>query len=225
VNDQLDRTPVLLAWSGGKDSSLALAALRASLEWEPVGLLTTVTEDYDRISMHGVRSSLLQAQAAAVGLPLTTVMIPAGATDEVYQERMGEEMLRVRRAGIRTVAFGDLFLEDVRAYRERMLAQVKMTPIFPLWQQPTATLAEDFINAGFRAILTCVDTQQIPASFAGREFDRSMIEDLPAGADPCGENGEFHTFVYVGPILANPVTYACGERVLRDARFMYCDLI
>src|SRR5690606_29069841 len=154
------------------------------------------------------------AQAAAVGLPLTTVTIPAVATDEAYQERMGEEMLRVRKAGIHAVAFGDLFLEDVRAYRERMLAQLDMTPIFPLWGQPTTTLAETFIDAGFRAILTCVDTQQIPASFAGRAFDRSMIEDLPTGADPCGENGEFHTFVHDGPILTMPIPFTFGERVL-----------
>jgi uncharacterized protein (TIGR00290 family) len=223
-DDRPDRAPVVLAWSGGKDSSLALAALRASPLWNPVALLTTVTEEYDRISMHGVRSSLLRAQAAAIGLPLTSVTIPRAASDQIYQERMGVEMLRVRQAGVHTVAFGDLFLEDVRAYRERMLDQVGMRAIFPLWRRPTATLAEEFIDAGYRAILTCVDTQQIPASFAGRDYDRPMLDDLPPDADRCGENGEFHTFVYDGPTFATGVACARGERLLRDERFMYCDL-
>ncbi len=218
-------TPVILAWSGGKDSTLALAALQAAPEWEPVGLLTTVTEEYDRISMHGVRTSLLHAQAAAAGLPLTVVTIPANATDDAYRERMGEEMLRTRRSGIYSVAFGDLFLDDVRAYRERMLAEVDMTAIFPLWRKPTSDLAREFLAAGFRAIVTCVDTEQIPASFAGREYDASMIDELPASADPCGENGEFHTFVYDGPTLASPVPCTRGERTLRAERFMYCDLL
>ena len=219
------RTPVLISWSGGKDSSLALDALMRSVEWEPVGLLTTVTEGYDRVSMHGVRRSLLEQQAAQIGLPLSVVTIPTASSNESYEERMDQALRRVREAGILDVAFGDLFLEDVRSYREKMLGTVGMRAIFPLWQLPTPELARDFIGRGFRAVLTCVDTEQIPAAFAGREFDSTLLDDLPSSADPCGEKGEFHTCVYDGPIYASAIPVARGDNVLRESRFMYCDLL
>jgi len=219
------RAPVLVSWSGGKDSALALYALLSSPTHRPVGLLTTVTEGYDRISMHGVRTSLLRRQAACTGLPLATVSIPPVASAEVYGERMGAALEAAREDGIDTVAFGDLFLEDVRDYRERMLATAGMTALFPLWGLETGNLAGRFVDEGFRATLCCVDTSQLNASFAGRAFDHSLLEELPAGVDPCGENGEFHTFVSEGPVLSSPVPVTAGERVLRDDRFMYCDLV
>jgi uncharacterized protein (TIGR00290 family) len=217
--------PVLLAWSGGKDSTLALETLWPSQRWRVIGLLTTVTETYERISMHGVRTALLREQAAAIGLPLTIVHIPASAADGVYEERMGTALAAAREQGVRSVAFGDLFLEDVRAYREKMLGTVEMTGLFPLWGKPTAALAEYFIASGYRAVLSCVDTQQISGELAGREYDRSLLADLPDSADPCGERGEFHTFVSDGPLFTRAVAYRTGERVLREGRFMYCDLI
>lgn len=218
------RKPVLLAWSGGKDSCMALHELQHSLDFEVVGLLTTVTEEYERISMHGVRRSLLEAQAAAIGLPLTVVTIPPAAGNETYDERMGAALASAREAGIGTVAFGDLYLQEIRDYREQMLARAGMSGIFPLWGRPTRELAESFISEGFRAVLTCVDTSQIDAIFAGRDFDRALLATFPSSADPCGENGEFHTFVYSGPVLSAPLNISTGDRVLRDDRFMYCDI-
>jgi uncharacterized protein (TIGR00290 family) len=190
-----------------------------------IGLLTTVTEEYERISMHGVRVELLHAQADAVGLPLTTVRIPPDSSDETYQARMGQTLEQARSAGIFNVGFGDLFLADVREYRETMLGTMSMRGVFPLWKLPTRDLAERFIDDGFRAVLTCVDTHQIPGTFAGREFDRALLDDLPPTADPCGENGEFHTFVYDGPIFRGAVSLAKGDVSLRNDRFMYCDLL
>lgn len=218
------REPVLLAWSGGKDCCLALHELQHSPDTQVVGLLTTVTEEYERISMHGVRRSLLEAQAASIGLPLTIVTIPPAAGNETYEERMGAALAAARDAGIGTVAFGDLYLEEIRSYREQMLSRADMTGIFPLWGRPTRELAETFIAQGFCAVLTCVDTSQIDAKFAGREFDRTLLANLPRSADPCGENGEFHTFVYSGPPLTAPLHISTGDRVLRDERFMYCDI-
>lgn len=218
------RVPVLLAWSGGKDSSMALQELQLSPVFEVVGLLTTVTEEYERISMHGVRRSLLEAQAASIGLPLTIVTIPPGAANETYQERMCAALATARDSGIGTVAFGDLYLQEIRDYREQMLRRVGMSAIFPLWGRPTGELADRFIAQGFRAVLTCVDTSQIDARFAGREFDAALLATLPRSADPCGENGEFHTFVYSGPVLTVPLHISTGDRVLRDERFMYCDI-
>jgi uncharacterized protein (TIGR00290 family) len=219
------RAPVLVSWSGGKDSALALHALFSSPTHRPAGLLTTITEGYDRISMHGVRSTLLRQQAARTGLPLATVSIPPTAPGDVYAERMGAALRTARDGGIDTVAFGDLFLEDVRAYRERMISDAGMTALFPLWGADTGDLAKRFVEEGFRATVCCVDTTQLHASFAGRSFDRSLLDDLPAGVDPCGENGEFHTFLWDGPVLSSPVPISAGNRVLRDDRFMYCDLL
>jgi uncharacterized protein (TIGR00290 family) len=217
--------PVVLSWSGGKDSSLALHVLRADPAVTVVGLLTTVTADYDRISMHGVRRSLLEKQAAAVKLPLHVVEIAAGSANDSYEQRMHFALAGLRSSGAETVAFGDIFLEDVRRFREEMTQRLGMSAIFPLWGRDTAELALEFFDLGFRAVTTCVDTQQLDASFAGRWFDASFLRDLPPAVDPCGENGEFHTFVTEGPVLAHPVPIRLGELQLRDDRFQYCDLL
>ncbi len=218
---------VVLAWSGGKDSALALQALRADPATAPVALLTTVTREYERISMHGVRRTLLVAQAAAVSLPLVEAVIPAQASNEAYEANMRTalEEIRARFPLVRRIAFGDLFLADVRAYRERQMAGTGFDPLFPLWGLDTGALAERFINEGFEAVVVCADTQQVAASFAGRRYDADLLRDLPATADPCGENGEFHTFVADGPVFASRIPYERGDVVLREGRFAYCDLV
>jgi uncharacterized protein (TIGR00290 family) len=218
--------PVVLAWSGGKDSSLALAVLQADTSVEVVALVTTVTAEYDRISMHGVRRSILEAQVAEVGLLLVEATIPAAASNEIYEEALAAALdtLRVVRPDLRHLAFGDLFLTDVRAYRERLLEPLGWIPIFPLWGRDTAQLARQFVDQGYRAILTCVDTTQLGAEFSGREFDSALLAELPASVDPCGERGEFHTCVYDGPIFLRPLSLQRGERVRREGRFEYCDL-
>ncbi len=218
--------PVALAWSGGKDSSLALDALRADPAVEVVALVTTITRDFDRISMHGVRRSVLAAQVAALDLPLVVAAIPAAASNVIYEEALATALaeLRCRHPDLRHLAFGDLFLEEVRAYRERILPPLGWRPLFPLWGRETAALARHFVASGFRAILTCVDTEQLGAEFAGREFDGALLAELPATVDPCGERGEFHTCVYAGPIFRQPLVVQIGDRVLRDARFEYCDV-
>ena len=218
--------PMVLAWSGGKDSSLALAALRADPAVEVVAVLTTITRDYDRISIHGVRRAVLEAQVAALGLPLIEVAIPAAATNAAYEQAFAAKLaaLRRERPDVRHMAFGDLFLADVRAYRERVLPPLGWTPVFPLWGRDTRVLAQEFVRAGYRAILSCVDTTQLGAEFAGREFDELLLAELPATVDPCGERGEFHTCAYAGPIFRYPLPVQAGERILRDGRFEYCDL-
>jgi uncharacterized protein (TIGR00290 family) len=218
--------PVALAWSGGKDSSLALASLRADPEVEVVALLTTVTRDFDRISMHGVRRTVLDAQVTAIGLPLVEATIPAAASNAIYEEAFAAALTEVRRRwpAVRHLAFGDLFLTDVRAYREALLGPLGWQPVFPLWGRDTAALARHFVGAGYRAILTCVDTTQLGPEFAGREFDTALLADLPAGVDPCGERGEFHSCVYAGPIFRRPLALRTCGRVRRDGRFEYCDV-
>jgi uncharacterized protein (TIGR00290 family) len=218
--------PVALAWSGGKDSSLALAALRSDPSVEVVALLTTVTRDYDRISIHGVRRSILAAQVDALGLPLVEAGIPAAASNQIYEAAMSAALSRLQQQhpGVHHLVFGDLFLEDVRAYRERVLPPLGWTPLFPLWGRDTRALAHHFIEDGYRAILTCVDTEQLGPEFAGREFDASLLADLPATVDPCGERGEFHTCVYAGPIFSQPLAVQLGHRIRRDGRFEYCDV-
>lgn len=227
---------VVLSWSGGKDSSLALWTLRREGA-EPVALLTTINEDYDRISIHGVRRELLHTQAAAVGLPLVEVEIPTACVNEVYEERMAAAMSSTAPgppdaagrvapplAGVETFAFADLFLADIRAYREQRLEAAGRQAIFPVWGRDTAELAREFVAAEFGATLVTVDTDQLDASFVGRRFDGALLDDLHEGVDPCGENGEFHTFVDSGPIFAAPVPVALGE--LRDeGRFVYRDLL
>ncbi len=215
-----------LAWSGGKDSSLALAALRRDPAVQVVSLLTTVTADYDRISIHGVRRAILEAQVSALGLPLVEATIPAAASNDLYEDALATalEVLRRQHPHVSHLAFGDLFLADVRAYRERLLGRLGWTPVFPLWGKDTARLARQFVDQGYRAILTCVDTTQLAAEFAGREFDAALLEELPKTVDPCGERGEFHTCVYDGPIFRKNLALHRGERVRREGRFEYCDL-
>ncbi|HEX4439305.1 MAG TPA: ATP-binding protein [Thermoanaerobaculia bacterium] len=214
----------LVAWSSGKDSAFALAVTRAAGELDVVGLLTTVTEDYGRVSMHGVREEILERQAVAAGLPLRRVRIPAGCVDDEYERRMGAAVAEARAEGITRVVFGDIFLEDVRAYRERMLAGTGIAPVFPLWRRDTAALARDMLDAGLSATVVCVDPRRLPESFAGRAFDRAFLDALPAGVDPCGENGEFHTCVTAGPMFASPIGVARGEVVRRDG-FVFADLL
>ncbi len=219
------RRKIALAWSGGKDAAMALYALRHNSRHTVACLLTTVTESYDRISMHGVRRALLEHQAQSLGLPLEIVSIPVGCTNERYESTMADACDRLKAGGIARVAFGDLFLQDVREYRERNLARVGMQALFPLWGRDTRELAEEFIRLEFKAVIACVDTQKLDGSFAGREFDAELLADLPAGVDPCGENGEFHSFVYDGPVFRSPITFCRGKIVLRDGRFNYCDLV
>jgi uncharacterized protein (TIGR00290 family) len=219
------KTPVVLSWSGGKDSSMAAYELLASPEFEVVGLLTTMTDGVDRISMHGVRKTLLEEQARCLGIPLVQVVIPEACTNEVYLAVMQDALRQFKQRGIERVAFGDLYLEDVRKYRDSLLAQTGMTGLYPLWKRDTTELIHAFIALGFKAILSCVDTQALDGAFAGREIDRSLLNDLPSSVDPCGENGEYHSFVYDGPIFKAPVACTTGERVLKLERFNYCEIV
>jgi uncharacterized protein (TIGR00290 family) len=214
---------VLLAWSSGKDSAWTLHTLRRQ-NIEVSALLTTLNEAAGRVAMHGVRSALLEQQAAAIGLPVWQIPLPFPCTNEEYEARMADACRRAVAEGFGTIAFGDLFLPDVRAYRERQLAGSGLTPVFPLWELPTAILARDMIDAGLRARLSCIDSRQIDASFAGHEFDRALLSVLPPSADPCGENGEFHTFVYDGPMFSRPLCIESGE-VRNVDGFIYADLL
>ena len=216
---------ILVGWSGGKDSAMTLYELKKMKNIEIAALLTTVTEGYDRISMHGVRRDLLVQQADALGFPLEEIPIPQACTNEIYEQRMQETLQKCQVQGITTAAFGDLFLQEVRSYREERMNRIGMRCMFPVWKRPTPEFAQEFINLGFRAVVVCVDTTAIGGEFAGREYDRDFIKDLPAGADPCGENGEFHTFVCDGPIFSRPIQVQRGEKVLRENRFFYCDLV
>jgi uncharacterized protein (TIGR00290 family) len=211
-----------LSWSGGKDSALTLWTLRRQ-EVEPEALITTVTDAYERISMHGVRRELLARQADAVGIPLVEVRIPPGCVNDVYEARMAQAFASAPLSGVEAVAFGDLFLEDVRAYREARLAAKDMRGLFPLWGRDTGALAREFIAAGFQATIVCVDPRALDASFAGRSYDDQLLAELPPSVDPCGENGEFHTFVHTGPVFAEPIACETGEVVERDG-FVFCDL-
>ncbi|MGC8824231.1 MAG: diphthine--ammonia ligase [Bacteroidales bacterium] len=216
--------PIVLSWSGGKDCTLALHYLKQQQAFEVVYLLTTITETYQRISMHGVRLELLEQQAAALKIPLLIVPIPPNCTNEIYEDRMLNTLKQLKDKGIHTFAFGDIFLSDVRQYRENQLDRLNLKAIFPLWGIDSAYLARQFINLGFKAILSCVDTQQINASFAGHEFNLQLLNSLPTSADPCGENGEFHTFVFDGPLFHFPLKINKAEKVMRDNRFCYCEL-
>ncbi|HEX4299454.1 MAG TPA: diphthine--ammonia ligase [Gammaproteobacteria bacterium] len=216
--------PVLLSWSGGKDSCLALWELQRDTELRVEALLTTVTRDYARISMHGVRCALLQRQAEALGLPLHQVQISTGASNAGYEAEMGRAFSHYRGLGVDRVAFGDLFLEDIRAYRQRLLAEHGMTGLYPLWGRDTHQLIHEFIRLGFRTVVVCVDPAKLDPRFAGRSIDERFLEELPEGVDPCGENGEFHTFVFDGPLFSEPVRFSLGEIVHRDS-FWFCDLL
>ncbi len=214
----------LIAWSSGKDSAWALHEVRRSGELEVVGAITTVTENFARVSMHGVSEELLLAQLGAARLPPRIVRIPFPCPNEVYEARMAAEMEKAKSEGIAHVIFGDLFLEDIRSYREAQLAKIGMSAVFPLWQRPTAALAREMIAAGLQARLVCVDGSKLSPSFAGRSFDQSLLSDLPPGVDPCGENGEFHTFVSAGPMFEQEIAVRVGKIVERDG-FAYADLM
>ncbi|MGB0066259.1 MAG: ATP-binding protein [Terracidiphilus sp.] len=215
---------VLLSWSSGKDSAWTLHALRRDPNIELCGLLTTVNTEFDRVAMHGVRRTVLEAQAAAAGLPLWVVPLPWPCANEIYEQRMAETCQRAVNEGIDAIAFGDLFLEDVRAYRETKLAPTGLEPLFPLWKIPTDELAREMIAGGLRARISCVDTEKLPASFAGREFDEELLRDFPPEIDPCAERGEFHTCVYAGPMFKSPLPLETGEIVTRD-RFVFADFL
>jgi uncharacterized protein (TIGR00290 family) len=214
---------IALSWSGGKDSALALHALRIEHGVTPTALLTTVTEDYGRVSMHGVRRELVRAQASSAGIALVEVAIPASCPNDVYETRMAHALSAPPLTDVGTMAFADLFLTDIRAYREQRLAAAGWKASFPLWGRDTGALAGEFIDAGFQALVVCVDPAKLDASFAGRAYDSSLLADLPDGVDPCGENGEFHTFVHAGPIFAEPIACEVGEVVERDG-FVFCDV-
>jgi uncharacterized protein (TIGR00290 family) len=216
---------VLFAWSGGKDSAMALYELKKNHDYEIFALLTTITKDYDRISMHGVRRVLLEQQAESLGLPLEKIYISKRSSNEEYESKMKDELVHCRGLSISSVAFGYIFLEDLRKYREANLSKVNMKGIFPIWKRNTIELADKFIDLGFKAIITCVDSKVLDKTFAGRTFDKQFLSELPSNVDHCGENGEFHSFVYDGPIFKNGISYEKEEVVLRNGRFYYCDLI
>lgn len=215
---------ILLSWSSGKDSAWSLHALRANSEYEVLGLVTTFNEIANRVAMHAVRRELVEKQAAAVGLPLWAVPLPSPCSNEQYEMLMARACSKAVAEGIKGVAFGDLFLEDVRAYREKQLKPTGLEPIFPLWGLPTCELAREMIASGMRAKLTCIDTCKLDRSFAGREFDAALLADLPAEVDPCGERGEFHSFVYAGPMLKTELSIVVGEQVERD-QFVFTDVM
>lgn len=216
---------ILLSWSGGKDSAYSLYELKRAAEFEVAALITTITDGYDRISMHGARCVLLEQQAASLGIPVDKVVITPAATNPEYEARMQAVLERYLHQGISKVAFGDIFLEDLRAYREKNLARIGMTAVFPIWKRETPELARAVVASGFRAVLTCVDSKTLDGNFVGREFDERLLADLPPSVDPCGENGEFHSFVYDGPNFQKSISWSKGEIAFRDERFYFCDLI
>lgn len=225
AESSMTRPKALIAWSSGKDSAWALHEVRRAGEVEIVGALTTVTDTFKRVSMHGVREEILFAQHAAAGLASVIVPIPYPCPNEIYEARMAAALDDAKRDGVTLMIFGDLFLEDVRNYRIEKLAGTGITPLFPLWQRPTDALAREMIAAGVETYLVCVDMQQLPKSFAGRRFDASLLAELPASADPCGEKGEFHTCVVAGPMFDRRINVAVGETIERDGRFAYTDLV
>ncbi len=218
------RPKALISWSSGKDSAFSLHEIRRAGQYDVVGALTTVTETFDRVSIHGVRRQVLQAQLDAAGLPPRIVPIPYPCPNAIYEARIGEEVARAVQDGISHIIFGDLFLADIRAYREQKLEGTGITPVFPLWHRPTLPLAQAMIASGLEAHLATVDLKKLPVEFAGRKFDAQLLADLPEGVDPCGENGEFHTCVVAGPIFSRRIPVQVGERVERDG-YGYCDLV
>jgi uncharacterized protein (TIGR00290 family) len=218
------RAKALISWSSGKDSAFALHEIRRAGEFDVAGALTTVTETFGRVSIHGVRREILLAQLDAAGLQPTIVPIPYPCPNEIYEARMGEAVESAVRDGITHIIFGDLFLQDIRAYREQKLAGTGITPVFPLWGRPTSQLARQMIASGLEATIATVDLKKLPAEFAGRKFDAQLLADLPGGVDPCGENGEFHTCVGAGPVFSRRLAIVAGERVERDG-YAYCDLV
>ncbi|HEY6248749.1 MAG TPA: ATP-binding protein [Candidatus Angelobacter sp.] len=215
---------ILLSWSSGKDSAWSLHVLRQQREYEIAGLVTTINSAFDRVAMHSSRRSLVEMQAAAAGLPLIAAPLPWPCSNADYERAMKTVCDQALAQGVQAIAFGDLFLEDIRAYRERQLQETGLQPLFPLWKIPTGALAREMIRGGLRARLVCVDPKKLAPEFAGREFDDQLLRDLPAGVDPCGENGEFHSFVYAGPMFSRPIPILPGEHVQRDG-FCYADLM
>jgi len=220
----MSRPKALISWSSGKDSAFALHEIRRAGEFEVVGALTTVTETFARVSIHGVRQEILRAQCDAAGLPQTIVPIPYPCPNEIYEARMGEAVASAVGEGVTHMIFGDLYLADIRAYREQKLAGTGIAPVFPLWERPTADLARAMIASGLEAWLATVDLKKLPGKFAGRKFDAQLLADLPDGIDPCGENGEFHTCVVAGPMFSQRLAVTTGERIERDG-YAYCDLV
>ena len=214
----------ILSWSSGKDSAMALRRVLTTKEVDVVCLLTTTTYQFHRVSMHGVREELVHLQAKSLGYPLEKIQIPYPCPNEIYEQQMQNVLSGWKAKGVSHVIFGDLFLEDIRKYREEKLAQIHLKPVFPLWGESTAKLAKEMIQVGFRCVVTCVDPKKLDAGFAGRQFDDSFLRDLPPHVDPCGENGEFHTFVYDGPLFDEPIPVVVGESVLRDG-FQFVDLL
>lgn len=215
---------ILLSWSSGKDSAWALHVLRQQNQYEIAGLLTTMNSAFDRVAMHSTRRALVEMQAEAAGLPLITAQLPWPCSNSDYESIMKQVCEQAVAQGISAVAFGDLFLADVRAYRERQLKGTGLEPLFPVWQCPTRELARQMVGSGLRAKLICVDPKQLSPGFVGRDFDQSLLDELPAGVDPCGENGEFHSFVYAGPMFTRELAIATGEKVERDG-FWFCDVL
>lgn len=219
------REKILSSWSSGKDSGLALYSLLQNNELEIIALLTTITADYDRVSMHGVRRELLEAQSASIGIPLEKVSISKNCSNTEWEEKIQATLLHYKAQGVTSVAFGDIFLEDLKKYREQNLAKIGMKGLFPLWKQKSIILAKKFIGLGFKAIVTCVDGKKLDCKYCGREYDEKFLSDLPEDVDCCGENGEFHSFVYAGPLFKTPISFSKGSIVLRDNQFYFCDLI
>lgn len=217
------REKILLSWSGGKDSAMALHEIGKAKVYEVIGLVTAVCEKNSRVTMHGVCRELIEAQARAIGLPLDFMHVPAGSNNRLYTERMHAALTTHRDLGVTKVAFGDLYLDDIRDFREECLEALQMEAIFPLWHRDTKELSHAFISAKFKAVVTCVDTQALDESFVGRPFDRTLLGDLPLSVDPCGENGEFHTFVYDGPLFDEPIPVKVGEHY-REANHCYCQI-
>lgn len=215
---------VIVSWSGGKDSALSLYEIQRGGKYQVVSLLTSINEYHDRVSMHGVRREMLERQAQALGLPLIKILLPRDCSEEEYESRLMDILSRVKSDGINHVVFGDIFLEWIKEYREKNLSKVGMTPILPVWGRATPELASSFISLGFKAVLTCVNTKMMPKSFLGRTFDEHLLAELPPGVDPGGENGEFHSFVFAGPIFRESIPYALGRTVSRDA-YSFCDLL
>jgi len=215
----------IFSWSGGKDSAMALHTLRQEGAYEIPALLTVITRDYGRISMHGIREELLDMQAESIGIPLEKIYITKSSTNDEYERNMAGALERHKSLGVETVGFGDIFLEDLKRYREERLAEAGMRGIFPIWKRDSRELANAFIDLGFKAVITCVDSKALDGKFAGRFYDKKLLSELPGTVDPCGENGEFHSFVYDGPIFKRGVNFNKGDTVLRDSRYYFTDLI
>lgn len=218
------KNKILVSWSTGKDSAYALHQIRQIDKYEVVGLLSTITKEYDRVAMHSTRHELLKKQAERVGIPLYPLFIPSSCSNAIYEARMQIFLEQAIKQGITHVVFGDLFLEDIRKYRESKLATINITPLFPLWGKNTASLAKEMINAGIKAVITCIDPKKLDPSFIGRQFDEQLLSDLPNGVDPCGEHGEFHTFVYDGPMFCNSIPISIGTVVERNG-YIFVDVM